>query len=121
MGGPTYAICDIFGRNPHEAWCRVVPVKTDSTDTAGYKRVLIQFPVVAEKFVKRPVERLARLGAVAGIATAPTGSHVVLVAHDAQQCRIFHCRVGHGYDLVEIEWVEMDGEEEVERVPTRQK
>jgi hypothetical protein len=46
---------------------------------------------------------LARFGAVAGSATVRTGSHAILIAHNAQQCRIFHCRVGHGDDLVEIE------------------
>jgi hypothetical protein len=63
-------------------------------------------PALAEKFVNGQVQRLARFGAVAGSATVRTGSHAILIAHNAhnaQQCRIFHCRVGHGDDLVEIE------------------
>jgi hypothetical protein len=60
-------------------------------------------PALAEKFVNRQVQRLARFGTVAGSATVRTGSHAILIAHNAQQCRIFHYRVGHGDDLVEIE------------------
>jgi hypothetical protein len=64
-------------------------------------------PTLAEQLVKRPIELLARFGAVAKGAAAATGQSAILVAHDTQECGILLVRVGHCDEIESCDEVEV--------------